>query len=442
MRATHPGPGQTPSSNLPRQRPAAVRLDTARAPAPWLPLSGFWAIPLWALVAGWLLACHGAELVSSRWTPAALALVHVFVLGLLLNGVLGSLQQFLPVAMAADTRLLRRVGPAGLLLHNLGSVLLVGGFLDQRGWLPWAAGLLLAGLSGSLLAALWALRRALRPVPGQGRMAIALCSLLGTVTLGAALAGGWSPSGIERAALVDVHAALGLVCGLLALIAAVGSVVLPMFLGLPVWTESGQHRMWAASAGLLLAAMLARLSGHLGSLGFAALAALPAAALAVAVLRGLYQRQVARRAEMAGFWGLGALALLVSAMGAAGAAALALPLAGPAALLAVGAALPAVLCGMLLEIVPFLLWNDLVRRRRPHQHLPSIDALLPPPAKRRLLRLALAAALCLPLLAATAAPQVAWLAGALQGAVALGLAAVLWRVCARARAIGRSYRLS
>ena len=66
-------------------------LALSRAPPAPRPLRFLLASPLWGVVAGAVLAAAPDALSGGRWAPAAVALVHLFTLGVLGNAMLGSL---------------------------------------------------------------------------------------------------------------------------------------------------------------------------------------------------------------------------------------------------------------------------------------------------------------------------------------------------------------
>ena len=74
-------------------------LALAGAPPATRPLRFLLTSPLWGVLAGLMLLLDPLVL-GGRWAPPAVALVHVFTLGVLGNAMLGSLLQFLPVAAA------------------------------------------------------------------------------------------------------------------------------------------------------------------------------------------------------------------------------------------------------------------------------------------------------------------------------------------------------
>ena len=100
-----------------------------KAPPVEAPLVLFHLMPLFLGLAGLVLAWQGDLVLASRWTPAALAVTHLIVLGALAPVMCGALLQISPVLLGAPypgVRLVARLTAAGL---GLGSVLLGSGFL-------------------------------------------------------------------------------------------------------------------------------------------------------------------------------------------------------------------------------------------------------------------------------------------------------------------------
>lgn len=374
-------------------------LALERAPATALPLRFLRLVPLWGLAAAALLWWQGPTLWASRWNPATVALVHVLTLGVLGNAILGSLLQFLPVAAGVQPRGVPGLGRVLPAAFNAGALGLVCGLLRWPLLVP-AAGAILAGsLAAFALAALAGIRLDGRQTGLRLGLAAALLGLLGTALLGLALAlgwVGWLP--VPMPSVTDAHAAFGLLGTVLMLLAAVGSVVVPMFQGTrPV--PSRWLGGWLVALPLALAAGVGlRLGGVLEGEGMARLLALPVVAFALGVLTLQWRPPHRRNPALVGFWRLGAAALLL-----AGALAGLVP--GPriallAGALGLGVGLPALVLGMLLEIVAFLAWLELQQRRPRGTRVPGVDALLPEPRKARLLRWHAAAALMLVLAAA------------------------------------------
>ncbi|GIX34590.1 MAG: hypothetical protein KatS3mg126_0369 [Lysobacteraceae bacterium] len=437
----HPGAARRRDGSPPERPPARrkavpsdlrgpVRLRASHAPPPQLPLAHLLAIPGWLLAGAVLLGWHQQALLSTRWAPATVAIVHAFLLGVVGNAMLGALQQFLPVAAHADTRWMRRIGLPVAAAFQLGLGMLVTGFLTSPRLRATGACL----VASALLAYLGAATHALARAPSgalQQRLRIALAALGTAVLFGLILAlHPTGPSRVGHAAMADVHAMLALGGGVAGLLGAVAAVVMPMLAGLPAWPERALVRAWRAAGLLLASAVLARLTGWLDSAAAMLLAFQPLLWLALAVLVGLRRRRGRRRPGLALAWAVGSAAMpCVAALALLGATLPSPRALAIAAWLVPTVALPVLVQGMLLEIVPFLLWNRLVQARAPgsHLHLPGVDGLLPQGPKRRLAWLAGVVPTLLLAAIATARP-ILWHAAALAlAAQSLALGLALWR---------------
>jgi hypothetical protein len=397
------------------------KLRLEQAPAAALPLRFLFAMPCWGMLGGALLLLEGAAPLASRWHPAALALVHVWTLGVLGNAMFGSLLQFLPVAVGAAPRW-RASAPWLHAVFNLGVLLLVVGLRSGMRWPLLAAGALLP------LAFLWLAAMSLPGLVAAAgetllRAGIGVALGFGVAT---ALAGGalvlllagwaaWSP----RA--VDAHAALGVLGWVILLLAAVGRVTMPMFQGTRMLSARAQAGWTIAVAVLLPLAAAWHLHAARG-VALRPVLALGSAGFALAVLYLQWPVPRARRNALYLHWRTGSLALL--------AAALAL-LAGRgwlAGVLAVAVGLPLMVSAMAMEIVPFVAWIGLRHLIPRGVQIPGVQKLLPDEKKRRVLWAQGAAAVLLVL--AALRPQ-AWsarmagaallLAWAMHGAALLGV---------------------
>ncbi|KLJ02037.1 hypothetical protein [Luteimonas sp. FCS-9] len=353
-------------------------LDLAQAPPPARPLRWLLAAPLWGLVAG-VGVLLGEDAFVSRWAPPTVALVHVFTLGVLGNAMLGSLLQFLPVAAGVPMPLRR----SAAWLHaafTLGLALFVTGLLAPSPRLLGIAAVLLAGppLAFAAAALPGLLRRgAARAL--RGGIALSLCALAVTVCAGgllvATLRGDLS---LTLPRLADVHAATGLLGWVLVLMAAVGSVVLPMFQG-TVGIAPRRLACWCVAAGVALVVGAVLHLAFDAQAGLAIAASLPALAF-VAVSLWLPARAPRRRnPALVGFWRCGTLALGLGCALAPFVAAGALPPSTGlfAGALGLGVGLPMMLSGMLLEIVAFLAWLGLRDAGPRGVRVPGTGQLLP-----------------------------------------------------------------
>lgn len=385
-------------------------LAFAQAPPPALPirflLTGF----AWGIVAGLWMAWQGEVVLLSRWTPATLVLVHMLALGLLGNAMLGSLVQFLPVAAGSPVPCARCVP----WLHgafNVGLVLLLITLaLHVRALAPLAGALLVASLLMFAMLALIAVACGTGERVARDGIGLALIALLATTALGWLLLAartGWRVP--APAQLVDLHAVVGGVGWGLGLLAAVGSVTLPMLQGtqaVPVmWS-----RLWQSGVVAVLGIVLATQADLLPDVA-RRIAAGPFAAFAIGVLALQARARHRRNPVLRRFWQAGCACLFAAAVASTWPD---VPQMLPGVLV-LGIGVPLLVVGMALEITAFLTWIALRQRVPRGIRVPGVGSLFDDAYKRRAFLLhAIASAL---LVVATLVPTVARLAG-----VALALA--------------------
>ncbi|TLX21913.1 hypothetical protein [Thermomonas fusca] len=384
-----------------------TKLAMQQAPPPATPRRFLLSASLWGVVAGMLLAVDGGTAFASRWGGATLALVHALALGVLGNAMFGSLLQFLPVAAGARVRGGR---PAAWLLHallNAGALLLVlalrqpallsphwGGLLLVAAFVLLVA-LVLPGLAGAAGQALlrWGIGCAL-----AGGLVAALLGF----SLALAVAGTWR---LPLLPLTDAHAGWGVLGWVLALLVAVARVVMPMFQGVAAVPARLQAGWQLALYALLLAALIMALCGE-SAPALRMGAGLLVLAVALGGLLAQLRAPKLRRAPLTYFWmtGFAALAAAACALLVGGEANQVL-----AGMLALAIGLPLLVTGMQLEISAFLGWIELQRHCGRGVRLPGVQLLLPTRDKAIVLVLHWLSALAL--LAATAHPALARLAG-------------------------------
>ena len=416
-------------------------LSFENAPPFAAPLRFFLTGPLFAALAGVLLLVEGGAAHVSRWSPAALAAVHLLTAGFMLQIMIGALIQVLPVVAGANLRhplaLARRVH----LVLTLGTLALVGGFLSGYA-LSLLAGALLLGVGGAdfLMGAWRALRDVASTSPTILGLKFALFGLFAVVGLGgllaSALALGWS---LPLPVLTDLHAAWGLAGWAGVLLAAMACVVVPMFQLTPGYPAAPSWHFPRLIFALLLLWGLAVLF-DLPLLQRCAQGGLALGGVAFAGLTWRLQRQRrrARPDTTLRYWQAG-LAAAIPALFMLLAAAVSPALAeNPAwsplfAVLLIAGAYPALIAGMLYKIVPFLGWLHLQNLGQMKIAAPNMNQLLGDVAMRRQwLLFALAMGL---MLAAAFWPAIlARPAGLAFAAANLGLFANLWAALRRYRA--------
>lgn len=352
-----------------------AKLVMQQAPAPATPQRFLLSASLWGITAGALLAFDGDAVLASRWSGAALALVHAITLGILGNAMFGSLLQFLPVAAAV------RVGGgrgAASYLHallNLGAVLLVTALRWPAWCSPQWGGLLV--VAAFVLLAVLALpgicaandQRFLRWGIGGAMVAGLVAALLG-LSLAFGLSGRMVVSPLP---VTDVHAGWGVLGWILALLAAVARVVMPMFQGVAVIPARVQGAWQALLYVLLMVALAMALQG----LAMPGLRIGAGLLVLVFALSGLFLQLRApklRNGPLTYFWMAGFMALAATACALLTGGDANVLLAG---VLALGIGMPLLVIGMQLEIMAFLGWIGLQRMCGRGVRLPGVQLLLP-----------------------------------------------------------------
>ncbi len=356
-----------------------LRLD--QAPPFSVPLRFFLTAPLFPLLAAAVLAWQGPDALASRWSPAMLALTHLFTLGFLAMVMIGALMQLLPVLAGSPVVRPKIVGGGVHALLTLGTLALSAGFVVSRPMVL-RAGLVLLGGGFALFIAAAALSLA-RAASGNavvGVMRLALAALLVTVLLGLSLGILLSTGSAGTSVFIwtDLHLAWGLIGWVGLLIIGVAYQVVPMFQltpPYPAWaTRALAPLVFVAlliwSAGMVfpgqhpLLMSVARFVSVLVGLGLAV--------FAVVTLRLQWKRHRRVPDVTTRFWQLSMMSLLIgivmgiaASTGAVGAPRLGL-LAG--VWMIVGFASSAI-HGMLYKIVPFLAWL--------HLHEQNIRGVLP-----------------------------------------------------------------
>jgi hypothetical protein len=396
------------------------------------PLRFFLSAPLFAVLAGLLVAYEGPDIFTSRWTPGALAATHLITIGFMLQVMLGALIQILPVVTGASLKrplVVARIVNVGL---SVGALLLTAGFFLGMPALLGGAAIIL-GLTVLLFLAVTMSALSCVPTtsPTIRGIRFALFGLLAVAGLGVflalALAGGWS---FPLIALVDLHAGWGLGGWTGVLLAAMAYVVVPMFQLTP-----GYPARAGWSFPVFILAMLTLWSAALfadwpwlvrvGQMG----SALAGIAFAGLTIRLQGKRRRARPDVTCRYWQLGLIASVIALL------MLSTAVLWPAVtdidgwtlmfgvLLVAGGFMPFII-GMLYKIVPFLSWMHLQNSGQAKVTAPAMNRILAESAMHRQL-LAYLVALAL-LLAAIVYP--AWLARPAGLAFAAANAWLFWNL--------------
>ncbi|HEX7387823.1 MAG TPA: hypothetical protein VF285_11210 [Castellaniella sp.] len=342
-------------------------LDFDKTPPLAVPLPFFLNVPLFALLAGALASWMGPEIFASRWSPASLALTHLWTLGILGSAMLGALLQILTVACNVRATPTRPIAHSVHAALTAGTLLLAAGFLWQwsRGWK--AAVLLLAIAFGTYLVALahalWAQRQSVYAgareilVPVRG----ALLALALTAVIGLTLASLRSQGVPAPARWVDGHALWGLLGWGGLLLMGMSFQLLPIFQVTelyPAWLT--RFAPWGIVVLLVAwsaAAILKPAGAHLGHVAAVTLLAMVYLIWAAVTWQRLHTRKRPTPESTTLFW-YASLASLVCC------GVLGMMAEGPstqpaytAGILFVVGVLGSAVNGMLYKIIPFLLWT-------------------------------------------------------------------------------------
>ena len=417
---------------------SAPRPAAAPAPSTTLPLRYLVAAAVAFVAAAGGVVGLARELAGHYYHPRLAALTHTVTLGWITFTIMGASYQLIPIVLERPVwseRLARWqfvalvAGVIGLVAHF---------YIGEWSGMLWAAAVVAAGVGAHLVNLALSLRGLKRWTFTARLFAMGLAGLGLTAAFGLLLAADRVFTFLPGAFFPTLHAHvhLALLGWVMPVVLGVAARVYPMFLlaaepaGWP-----GRVQLWGIGAGVPLVTV-----GLLAAPGLAVVGALAVAAAAAghaAWVVGI----VRTRKRPALDWGLRfaltgtGFLLLATAFGLA----LALDLAGGPraalayAALALGGWVSLTIVGMMLKVVPFLVWYRVYAPRIGKAPVPTL-AQLSWPALERLAYWLLAPGMLL-LAGALASGVAAWIAaaGAVVAAGALAFAATLARVLHHAR---------
>ncbi len=341
-------------------------LDFDKTPALGVPLPFFLNVPLFALLAGLLAAWAGPQAFTSHGNGTALALTHLWTLGILGSAMLGALLQILAVACNVPVGAARVIAGGAHALLTAGTLLLTTGFLDWRtDALIGAAALLGVAFALYLAAVAWALwRHRLQVYKGAREILVpvrgALFALAGTVLMGLTMALSLG-LGLPLPDWLGPHALWGLTGWGGLLLMGMSFQLLPIFQVTEIYPKPLTRWLPLLIPGLLLAWTALDASAGLPRLMRETVELLLVCAYALwagVTLHLLWTRKRPTPETTTLFWFAGMLSLLACAPlwiwmthGHAPRAGMVL-----GTVIIVGV-LGSVVNGMLYKIVPFLLWK-------------------------------------------------------------------------------------
>ena len=108
------------------------QLSLNQGPDIAVPLRFFMTAPLFIIISGFIMLYYGPDIFQNRWQPETLALTHSITLGFITMVIIGSLFQILPVLTACEIPNANRVSLYIYLLITPGIVSLLLGFLSAN----------------------------------------------------------------------------------------------------------------------------------------------------------------------------------------------------------------------------------------------------------------------------------------------------------------------
>ena len=343
------------------------KLSIQQEPPLSVPARFFLTAPVFGMAAAIILLFTGKDLLSSRWTPGMLAVTHCLTLGFFTSVMIGATQQLLPVLIGTTITKARFIATLIHVQWLPGIALLVLSFLNFKPFVYIPAVILIAGAvttyAGVILVSLYNGVSANESAPG---IRLAVLALFITMVMGILLVLGYAGLiPLWRPALTNLHLAWGLIGWIGLLIMVIAWQVVPMFQitrAYPAWLR--RFTIPAVAILLLLKSVLVWSDTNVI---FNAAQVLVDGALATSLLcfalSTLYLQRFSRRKirdPHRDFWRLAMLNLLLTlcfwiVAGITGKPEFDL-LAGAVFLL--GFAM-AVVTGMLLKIIAFLIWLHL-----------------------------------------------------------------------------------
>jgi len=393
-------------------------LSFDQAPPLSVPLRFLLTAPWFGVAAGLLLIWAGESAVATRWSPQALAVTHLLVVGYLLQAMVGALFQFVPVAAGGNVWRPRRVAAIVHPAFITAALVLVSGFLLVDGRLMRLAAALFVS---TMLLEVLVVGTALLRTPARGAtiaaLRLAVAGLAVTIALGASLAEGLAADHRwPLMTMTNVHAAWGLGGWALMLVLGVSYFVVPMFQLTPQYPPVFARWAPVGLIGVLAVWSVQLLGVTDGWLVWVWLSGLALAAGYALLTLWLQQHRRRRITDPTLLFFRGAMLCLAAAFISAATMAMAPDLGNePRApwwlgVLVIAGGFVSLINGMSYKIVPFLCWLHLQRLAGIGGVVPNIREILPEPAQRKQLRLHFASVGLL--LLATFLPDAAPLAGA------------------------------
>ncbi|MGF1694379.1 hypothetical protein L4C54_01750 [Vibrio lamellibrachiae] len=223
-------------------RMSGLNFDTI--PAISSPIRFYLTAPVFALLAAILIALHGETLWISRWMPVTLAITHLIALGVMAMVMIGSLFQVMPVLCGAAIPI------TGMRLHMFHAALVTGVLTLAAAFLGWLSFLLpfvLLGLSLGYFcfSLIWLLLMKANGEQTRLPILFSVSALAALLLIGLVLLSGylWGYMPGAGKALTNLHAGIGSFGWVMLLIMAVSFQVIPMFHVTPSFSKKWRYSL-------------------------------------------------------------------------------------------------------------------------------------------------------------------------------------------------------
>jgi len=229
-------------------------LSLEQAPPISIPMRFFLAGPVFGMIAALLLLFSGPSALSSRWLPGLLTNAHIMLLGFATMVMFGAIQQFLPVVAGATIPRPRLFSLIVQILWFVGLSTMIPGFLYHH---PLLFGIALLSFGSGLLVFIVVIGLSLKRAQARNETVTAI--MLAMTSLGivgvfgmllAAGYAGWLP--LYRGYLTDLHLTWGLLGWMGFLIMGVAYQVVPMFQLTPNYNQKTRSFLVPSLFGLLV----------------------------------------------------------------------------------------------------------------------------------------------------------------------------------------------
>lgn len=207
-------------------------LSLDQAPPIWVPFRFFLTAPLFGILLGLVFFFYPLESIVDRYSPVAVAIVHLFTLGILTMIIFGAMQQMMPVLAGAAIQKPLLFGNIVYVSLSVGTLCFSGSFLfSNKIMLMVGASFLTLSFITFFATAIYLLFKVKFLTSTVNAMKIFAVAGIITAFLGLYLAGSYISGnvGMGHFNFVNTHAAFGLFGFAVVLIMGVAFQVIPMF---------------------------------------------------------------------------------------------------------------------------------------------------------------------------------------------------------------------